>query len=153
MSEMSSEVFDKHLTFSIHSRSDSCKKKVRWWGVRLILLNSSRRMSLGRKLCYTVFSQWGLSLLWYCDVFIVVIWSRSFGHFRFRERGHCSLYINIKYLYIVADYDFPFSILTKWQMTKWPQGGVVFWFQIKKIMQSSRDNGNCRFAAFTLWQG
>jgi hypothetical protein len=35
------------------------------------------------------------------------------GHFRFRERGHCSLYINIKYLYIVADFDFPFSILTK----------------------------------------
>jgi hypothetical protein len=26
--------------------------------------------------------------------FDVVIWSRSFGHFRFRERGHCSLYIN-----------------------------------------------------------
>ena len=26
--------------------------------------------------------------------FNVVIWSRSFGHFRFRKRGHCSLYIN-----------------------------------------------------------
>ena len=35
-----------------------------------------------------------------------------FGHFRFRERGHCSLYINIKYLYIVADFDSLFSILT-----------------------------------------
>ena len=28
----------------------------------------------------------------------VVIWSRSFGQNQFRERGHCSLYINI-YLY------------------------------------------------------
>jgi hypothetical protein len=34
--------------------------------------------------------------------FNVVIWSWSFGHFRFRERGHCSLYINNK-LFIYSD--------------------------------------------------
>ena len=29
----------------------------------------------------------------------MVNWSRSFGHFRFRERGHCSLYINKIFIY------------------------------------------------------
>ena len=48
----------------------------------------------------------------------VVIWSRSFGHFRFRKRGHYSLYINIKYLYYSGGFD---SIRFRfWQMTKWP---------------------------------
>ena len=50
----------------------------------------------------------------------VVIWSRSFGQNQFRERGHCSLYININIYIIVADYDSQFSILTNDQMTKWP---------------------------------
>ena len=49
---------------------------------------------------------------------IVVIWSRSFGQNRFRERGHCSLYININIYIIVADFDSQFSILTNDQMTK-----------------------------------
>ena len=39
------------------------------------------------------------------------------GHFRFRERGHCSLYINNVYI-IVEDIDSLFSILTNDQMTK-----------------------------------
>ena len=48
----------------------------------------------------------------------VVIWSRSFGQNQFRERGHCSLYININIYIIVADFDSQFSILTNDQMTK-----------------------------------
>ena len=51
--------------------------------------------------------------------FNVVIWSWSFGHFRFRERGHCSLYINNK-LFIYSGefwqsvFDFDQMTLTKW---------------------------------------
>ena len=48
----------------------------------------------------------------------VVIWSRSFGQNQFRERCHCSLYINIYIYIIVADFDSQFSILTNDQMTK-----------------------------------
>jgi hypothetical protein len=41
-----------------------------------------------------------------------------FGQNGFRERGHCSLYIN-KFIYIiVADFDNAFSILTILTMTK-----------------------------------
>ena len=35
------------------------------------------------------------------------------GHFHFRNVSFCSLYINIKYLYIVEDFDNSEIILTK----------------------------------------
>ena len=50
--------------------------------------------------------------------FNVVIWSRSFGHFRFRKRGHCSLYINRIFIYSgefwQSVFDFDQMTLTKW---------------------------------------
>ena len=49
-----------------------------------------------------------------------VIWSRSFGHFRFRERVFYSLYINI-YIYIIVKFltasFFDFDQMTNDQMT------------------------------------
>ena len=54
------------------------------------------------------------------DVFytIVVIWSWSFGHFRFRKRGYLLTIYKYNIYIIVADFDSPFSILTNDQMTK-----------------------------------
>ena len=61
----------------------------------------------------------------------VVIWSRSFGQNQFRERGHCSLYININIYIIVADFDSLFSILTKMTMTTLTATRPRFFYGLK----------------------
>ena len=64
-------------------------------------------------------------------VFVLVIWSRSFGQNQFRERGHCSLYININIYIIVADFDSLFSILTKMTMTTLTATRPRFFYGLK----------------------
>ena len=53
------------------------------------------------------------------------------GQNRFRERGHCSLYININIYIIVADFDSLFSILTKMTMTTLTATRPRFFYGLK----------------------
>ena len=64
-------------------------------------------------------------------------WSRSKWSFSFSECVICSLYINIKYLYIVEDFDNSKSFWPNDQMTKWPLDGLYpnpMWFPRKSYV-------------------
>ncbi len=75
----------------------------------------------------------------------VVIWSRSFGHFRFRERGYLlTIYININIYIIVAVLTasvFDFDQMTNDQMTACLKKN--FFFFLKYSRTAMKDSYLC----------
>ena len=76
---------------------------------------------------------------------LVVIWSRSFGHFRFRERGYLlTIYINISIYIIVAVLTasvFDFDQMTNDQMTACLK--KIYFFFLKYSRTAMKDSYLC----------